>query len=281
MEQHSSSTYKENWYLENIRLSKKRCLPGESITITGRLINKMSSDLNIVKVWVQPGWLLNGKAYPFEIKGLLKPNGSKSIALRVTIPKDLPLGEYTCAFGVEGEFLREPYFSWMHTLKLFEIKHPKRHVKIFFSHSTQNMSLVYQIASYLDNYGYEVIIAEDIQEPGAVLREKFERLIKESRFVIALFTHEGVRSQWVKEEVEYARSLRRIVLPLKESSVSIQSDIEWVSFSKYDPPDVINKTVLDAVVNILKRAGGFPWLAALVVGFVVLSLISEDGDDPE
>jgi len=280
-----SSTYKGSWYFENIRLSKERYLPGETITIRCRLKNNTLYDFYIANIGIQPEWIHN-KWYPLEIRALLKPNNYRSIALTVPIPNELPLGEYTYTFGVEGQFLGSsnsphvtPYnIEWSEPL-IFEVKHPKRYVKIFFSHSTQNISLVYQIASYLDNYGYEVIIAENIQEPGAVLREKFQRLIRESRFVLGLFTHEGVRSQWVQEEVQYARSIGKIVLPLKERSVSIQSDIEWVPFSKYDPPDVINRTVLGAVENILQRAGGFPWLGLGLLGLIVLALGSENGNE--
>lgn len=278
----STSTYRGAWFIEGIRLSKERHLPGEIITVWFRIKNVTPYDLYVANIGIQPEWM-HEEWYSQEIRHLLKPNNSRSITLTIPIPNDLPLGEYSYTFGIEGQSLGTPNPPQMSTSniewsepKVFEIKHPKRFVKIFCSHSTQNMSLVYQIESFLDNYGYEVIIAEDIQEPSAVLREKFQRLIRESRFLLALLTHEGIRSNWVIEEVDYARSISRPCLLLKEKSVSMQSDIEWVEFSRDDPQEVTNVTVLRAIQNMLQQTGGSPWIGIALLGLILLALADKN-----
>jgi len=121
-----------------------------------------------------------------------------------------------------------------------------------------------------------VVIAEDIREPGVVLKEKFQRLIRESKFLLALLTEEGVRSQWVQEEVDHARSISKPLLLLKERSVSIPSDLEWVEFSRTDSPEVLNATVLGAIQKMLQRTGGSPWIGLALVGLILLALGSEN-----
>ena len=285
LQQNPASTHKGAWYVEGIRLSKERFLPGEIITVRCRLRNNTPYDFYIANVGIKPEWMYD-EWYPQELRALIKPNNSRPLTLTVPIPNDIPLGEYTYSFGVEGQFLgignvpqQSPYNMEWSEPAIFHVKHPNRFVKIFFSHSTQNLSLVYQIESFLDNYGYEVIIAENIQEPGVILREKFQRLIRESRFLLALLTHEGIRSKWVIDEVGYAQSINKPCLLLKERSVTMHGDLEWVEFSRDDSQEVINATVLRAINNMLQRTGGSTWIGLALIGLILLALGGESEND--
>lgn len=282
LQHNPTSTQRGAWYIEGIRLSKERYLPSETISVSCRLRNFTNHDLYVSKFGIQAEWM-HHEWYPQEVRALIKPNNSRSFTLTVPIPNNLALGEYTYSFGVEGQFLGSsniPQNSSFNTEwsepNIFHIKQLKKYIKIFFSHSTKNKSLVYQIESLLDNYGYEVIIAEDIREPGVILTEKFQRLIRESRFLLALLTHEGIRSNWVIEEVNYAQSINKPLLLLKERSVEIQTDLEWVEFASNDSPEVLQVTVLNAIQNILQRTGGSPWVGLALMGLVLLALRSDE-----
>lgn len=276
--QDPTSTHKGAWYVEGIKPSKERYLPGEMITVSCRLRNLTAYDLYVANFGIQTEWM-HQEWYPLEVRSLIKPKSSRPFRLTVPIPHDIALGEYSYTFGVEGQFLgstnvpqQSPFNTEWSEPSVFHIKQPKKFVKIFFSHSTKNKSLAYQIEEVLDNYGYEVVIAEDIREPGVVLREKFQRLIRESKFLLALLTEEGVRSKWVQEEVDFARGISKPLLLLKESSVSIHSDLEWVEFSRTDSQEVLNATVLGAIQKMLQRTGGSPWIGLAIMGLILLAL---------
>jgi len=282
-----SSTYRGNWSFENIRLSKERYMPSEVTTIWCHLKNNTPYDFYVANVGIQPEWLSgrtrypqnNSEWYPQEIRALLKPNNSKSITFSFPIPADLPLGDYTYTFGIEGQFMGTPTTSHISSFQIewsepsiIQVKHPKRGIKIFLSHSTKNLFLVRQIENFLDNFGYDVIIAEDIREPGVVLLEKFQRLIRESNLLLALLTSEGVNSTWVIEEVNYAQGINKPLLLFKEDSVPLESDLEWVEFSRYDHPDDIYRKVLESIQNIQKRTKGGGGL--VVLGLLALFLLA-------
>jgi len=279
-----SSTHKGNWFFENVRSSKERYLPGDVITVWGSLKNNTPYDFYVAKVGIQPEWMKD-QWYSQDVRDLLKPNSSKQISFTLPIPSDLPLGEYTYTFGIEGPFLGataisniSPYpIEWSEP-NFFEIKYQKRGVKIFISYSTMNKSLIYQIESFLDNYGYDVIIAEDRKEPGVLLLEKFQRLIRESHLVLALWTDEGARSKWVIEETNYAYGIGKPLLLLKEENTKLQSELEWIEFSRNDPPNEICRKVTDAVQNIQHRTGGISPLIGLGLLGLFLLILGSSSD---
>jgi len=275
------ATPKGSWSFENVKLSKERYMPGEVATIWSQLRNNTPYDFYVGWVGIQPEWMI-GRWYPQEVRNLLKPNASMLVTLTVPIPTDLPLGEHVYTFGVEGQFMGQggDRYGSLHQTEWSEpeilgVKYPAKGLKIFFSHSTENMPLVRQIETILDNYGYHVIIAEDVPEPGVILREKFQQKIRESNLVLTLMTHEGSRSQWVIEEANYARSIGKPLLPLKERNVGLESDIEWVEFSRDESAEQIGRKTLEAVANMQKRfeqASLWAAVALLLVPLIVLSL---------
>lgn len=261
-------------------------MPGDSIMVWGNLKNNTPVDFYIFYAGLQPEWMKD-QWYSQEVRDLLKPNSSKQMSFTIPIPSDISLGEYTYNFAVEGQFLgskNATYASsnnieWSEPLFL-EIKYPKRGVKIFLSHSTMNKSLVNQIGSFLDNYGYDVIIAEDLNEPGVILRDKFQRLIRESHLLVALFTDEAARSEWVIEETNYAYEIKKPLLLLKERNLNLKSNLEWVEFSRNDPPTEICRKAIGAIQNIQSRTNDniSPLIGLGLLGLFLLILGSSDQD---
>lgn len=153
---------------------------------------------------------------------------------------------------------------------VFHVKRPLTGVSIFFSHSTKDMTLVRQLEQQLDNNGVRVIIAEDKSEPGIELKRKFESKITESTIFLALLTESGVNSKWVLEEANYAAQINKPLILLKEATVSIQSDREWVSFSKNDPPEILFQKTMDAI-NYIQKTRSSP--IGFILGGAILALL--------
>ncbi|MFX0093725.1 MAG: toll/interleukin-1 receptor domain-containing protein, partial [Candidatus Hodarchaeota archaeon] len=137
------------------------------------------------------------------------------------------------------------------------------------------MTLVRQLEEQLDNEGIKVIIAEDIREPGIDIEQKLRNKIRDCSMLIALLTENGVNSKWVAFETEYAKQINRHVIPFKEESVAVNSTIEWVPFSKYDPPQELLRKVIEAIT---KRTEQSPLAPILGLGILVflLSLFARD-----
>jgi hypothetical protein len=252
---------KPSWEIINLNTDRgffttntPRYLPGERLIIIYDFINTSNKDLYLIKLGIQPEWLINeNKWFCKEFKEILHPGEIQHVSLKIHIPENIRLGEYEFIFGMEGQYLPAidptPLFTQLNYAIVLHIKHLIR-LKLFLSHSIIDIKLVKEIESQLDNYGIECIIGEDIQKPGKLLREKFEELIKSSDIFIALLTESATTSEWVLHETNYALKIGKPTILLKEESVQIKSDIEWISFSKNMDSSIIFNTLISAMRKI-------------------------------
>lgn len=116
--------------------------------------------------------------------------------------------------------------------------------KVFISHSMADVKLVSQLKYWLEVNGIEAYLAEAYPEAGANLSQKISNAIDNSECVIAVFTQDGTRSQWVNQEIGYAKKAGKIVVPLVEDGVphtGFIQGVEYISFNRSNPTDSINK----------------------------------------
>lgn len=272
------------WWI-NWQTQKQRYLPGETVALGYSIKNTSGMDLYIYKSGIQPEWLerrwsdghwIDGHWYTQEVRFLLRPGENRNLAVNVPIPSDLALGEYEMRWGLDAQFVGPgaPVSSstiqtqWTEPFVL-EVKKPLTGYKVFISHSTADMYLVRQLQHSLDNEGIEGMVAEDTKEPGAVLQEKFESQIRECHFFLALLTANGARSAWVIRETNYALSMSKPLILLKEKETQIDSPVEWVEFSRYDSPEAILSKAQEALQMVKQRHYSLtppPNLAPLVIG---------------
>jgi hypothetical protein len=210
---------------------------------------------------------MKGAWFNQDVKELIKGGNQRWFNFQVPIPPEVALGNYELLFGVEGQYLPgsrlQPQVEWSTPLVL-QVKRPWISLRVFFSHSTNDMTLVTRLRDGLDNDGIEVILAEEKLEPGVVLEEKFQRLIRESGLVIALLTDNGVRSSWVIKEVNYAFQIGKPCILLKEESVTLATDREWVKFSRYDSHEVLSQKVKEAIEAVRGRISQPNILGAII-----------------
>lgn len=244
------------WYVKiSPDIESKRYLPGVVERVTCDIRNNASLDFYVTTSGLQPEWL-QGQWHVNTERFLLRPGESRPVRIDLPIPQDVELGEYELRFGVEGQYLGSGVANlstvqWAEPFVL-QVKLPRTGYKLFLSHSVRDMRLVRQIKKYLDSNGTEVFIAEDIKNPGAILEEKFRALIREAHFFLALLTEDGVRSDWVLKETNYARELNKSMLLLKEREAGVASSREWVQFSRSDTDQTISEKVQEAL-NRLKQ----------------------------
>jgi hypothetical protein len=226
----------------------------------------------LYKIGILPEWMTSNTWIAQDIRDLIKPGQRRFCRLILAVPDSLPLGEYSMAFGVEMQYLPANEFQSLQTQWtepiVFHVKKPFRNMCVFLSHSTKDVSLVRQLEKQLDNEGITVKIAEDVNSPGANLNQKFETMIRECPIFIALLTVDGVNSQRVLQEVNYAKQINKQMILLKEENVQIQTDIEWVSFSRYEPPESLLKKIMEAINRVQV---GSP--VGAIIGLGILALI--------
>ena len=244
------------------QIGKQRYLPGEVVKLTYTIKNTSGMDLYIYRTGIQPEWL-EGEWHAQEGRFLLHPGGSHTLPINIPIPSDLALGEYEMRWGLDAQFVGpgapvpNPSIQtqWTEPFVL-EVKRTLTGYKVFISHSTSDMYLVRQLEDSLDNEGITSVIAEDIMEPSIVLQEKFEALIRECQFFLALLTANGARSEWVIRETNYALSINKACVLLKERGTQIETGREWVEFSQYDPIETTMAKVKEALERVKQRHYG-------------------------
>jgi len=259
--------------------ANKRYLPGQTAVFSYSVRNTSGIDLYVYRSGLQPQWL-EGEWYAKENRFLLHPGDSRNLTISILIPADISLGEHELRWGLDAQFVGPgaPISSstiqtqWSEPFYL-EVKGPIRGYKVFISHSTADMYLVRQLQCSLDNEGIEGIVAEDWREPGAIIEEKFKFKIRESHFFIALLTANGASSDWVIFEINYALSIKKPCILLKEKEVHLDTpvEIEWVEFSRYEPPEAIIAKAQEALDLVKQQHYGIslpPNLAPVAAGIL-------------
>ena len=244
------------------QFAKRRHLPGETTVFRYSVRNTSGIDLYVYRSGLQPEWL-GGEWYARENRFLLRPGDSRNLAITIPIPADIPLGEYEMRCGLDAQFVgpgapisgSSIQTQWAEPF-ILEVKKPTTSYRVFISHSTADMHLVRQLQHSLDNEGIDGIVAEDMREPGRVLEEKFKTKIRESHFFLALLTSNGFRSSWVLLETNYALSINKPSILLKEKEVQAESGIEWVEFSRYDSLETIITEAQKALELVKQRHYG-------------------------
>ena len=118
--------------------------------------------------------------------------------------------------------------------------------RVFISHSTDDLGLVYRLKDWLEVNGIETYLAEAHPQPGISLADKISNAINQSNCLIAVLTRDGTRSQWVNQEIGYAKKAGRIIIPLVEQGVphtGFVRDVEYIQFNRLNPTDAINRIV--------------------------------------
>lgn len=109
--------------------------------------------------------------------------------------------------------------------------------KVFISHSTRDQGLVISLANLLSKFGVEVFVAEWYLAPGERIDKKVFEEIKRSDCIVALLTRNGIRSNWVQQEIGYSLQCNKPVIPVVEKGID-PKDLAALSgreYIEYDP----------------------------------------------
>lgn len=94
--------------------------------------------------------------------------------------------------------------------------------KVFISHSTRDRGLVISLAQLFTKLGMNVFVAEWILSPGTPLERKVFSNLEKADCVVVLLTQNGIRSNWVQQEVGFALKTKKHIIPLVEKGVNVK-----------------------------------------------------------
>lgn len=111
-------------------------------------------------------------------------------------------------------------------------------MKVFISHSTEDIKLVEDFVNILRLKGIDVYVAFSDVQAGSDLWKKLESNIKNSNYVLAILTQDGLRSEMVNQEVATANAFNIPVVPIVEKGVNLKGVLtgkEYIEFDKENP----------------------------------------------
>jgi hypothetical protein len=109
--------------------------------------------------------------------------------------------------------------------------------KVFISHSTRDRGLVIALSRLLTKFGVEVFVAEWYLTPGESLDKKVFAQIEKADCMVVLLTKNGIRSNWVQQEIGYARKTSKHLIPVVEKGTDPKdlAALHGKKYIEYDP----------------------------------------------
>ena len=109
---------------------------------------------------------------------------------------------------------------------------------------------------------------EDKYEPN-LLEKKLQHLIQSSAIFIALITEPALQSEWVIWETNYAHSISKPLILLKDKNVNFPSSYEWIEFDRND-----STSLLDIVMLAISKTNYKPENKSDILDFLSIALLS-------
>jgi len=152
--------------------------------------------------------------------------------------------------------------------------------RVFISHSAQDQGLVISLANLLSKFGVEVFVAEWYLTPGERLDKEVFEQIKNSDCIVALLTRNGLRSNWVQQEIGYSLQQDKPVIPMVEKGIE-PKDLaalqgrEYIEYDRYQYQQALSK--LSTYVKSLKLKKEDKEKVLLVLGGLLAFLLLVSG----
>ena len=116
--------------------------------------------------------------------------------------------------------------------------------RVFISHSTRDQGLVIALANLLAKFEVEVFVAEWYLTPGASLDKKVFGQMETADCMVALLTKDGMRSNWVQQEIGYALKTDKLLIPLVEKGIdprdlAVLQGREYIEYDPFQPQQAL------------------------------------------
>jgi hypothetical protein len=106
------------------------------------------------------------------------------------------------------------------------------------------MNIVHEFAKWIKSFDINVFVAELTFQPGGPLPNKIAKMIDSSDCVLAILTCGGMRSEWVNQEIGYAKKAGKAVVPIVEQGVEVKgfiANVEYIPFHRENVNEAVVK----------------------------------------
>lgn len=101
-------------------------------------------------------------------------------------------------------------------------------IRIFISYSHHNRTICDTIAASLEKTGSLSVWYDKGLIPGEEYRKRIAEVIRNADYFIVLLSQDSVRSEWVLDEVEYAKKLHKKILPIWIQETELPDDLDMI-----------------------------------------------------
>lgn len=113
-------------------------------------------------------------------------------------------------------------------------------IQIFLSHNTRDRAWCEWLMGAAALQGIKPYLAEHDVQAGGILAEKVEAAIDASVAVVVLITDNSVNSQYVQQEIGYARKARKLIIPVVQKGITgeqlgMLQGVEYIAFDFASP----------------------------------------------
>jgi hypothetical protein len=126
---------------------------------------------------------------------------------------------------------------------------------VFVIHSEDDFPIFKMVEEQAKSHDIKFLLAELMPEPGLLLTNKIDRLLRESNLVLVIWSKTGQDSIWVNQEVGFVKALNKRIVPFIETGVQPQAflvGLEWIEYNKDQPEKGIVR-LIDWLVNEQKK----------------------------
>lgn len=129
---------------------------------------------------------------------------------------------------------------------------PKEKIKVFLSHSQADRALTYRMIETLDRLHIRTFAYEYYYVGGVNRFELIKHMIANTEYFVVLLTSNGLKSQWVNQEIGYAVGIGKAPIPILEVNPKTRRRLgsrgfvelhDPILFNPLDPGDMIRLLV--------------------------------------
>lgn len=112
--------------------------------------------------------------------------------------------------------------------------------KVFFSHSEADAALTEQISNLLEMLGIHPFVYEYYSAGGINRFDRIKTMIQEAPLFLVLLTDNGLKSQWVNQEIGYAVALNKTPIPILEINPTTKERLTSRGFIELHDPILLD-----------------------------------------
>ena len=154
---------------------------------------------------------------------------------------------------------------------------------VFISHASPDADLAHTLAAKLTLEGFDPYLAEEDSRAGGILAKKVQANLDRSLAVVVLLTPAAQASQWVQQEIGWAKARHKLTIALvswdtDRNRLAMQAGDEYIVIDPANPEGAI--PALTATLRREKFQRDVGEAVALGAVVSILVLMSREGKAP-